>query len=425
VKSLQKSLTKIVKSWWFPWLLAGVFLRLVFSAVTIHPDLWSLNFTSYLFSFNGVINVYDYLVNLSPSHEWSKLYGPSVFTYPPLAYFTLGGFMFIFKPLLNFSFMEWFVNHSFAGSLSNPEIFRQLLILKLPYLFFDLGIAFLLTGFFTEQRLKKIVFLLWIFNPLSFYTSFMVGQFDVIPLFFTVLALHFARNGKNELSVLSLGVGGAFKMFPLLFLPFLVLVLGKTYWQKIKLSFLGILPYVLSILPFLSSFAFRQVSLFSAQSQKMLHMILPVSGAEGIYVFVFFFLLLIFLAGYRRKNPETLYWYFLGVMLLFFSVTHYHPQWFLWLTPFLVVQTVKDKFTHLWLVIALIFTWLFITFSFEPSLNFALFAPLNPNLVKLPGIFEEIRFYDIFQLKSIVRSIAAAASLSLILLTWRKNEKAD
>lgn len=415
----MKLLRKIIKAWYFPWLIIGVILRLFISAITAHPDLWALFFAQHLLVFKGVFNIYDYLAYLPRSSDLAVNYGTNFFTYPPLAYFTLGSFGLILKPILSLENFSWIVTN-YPQIYQNLEIYKTLLLFKLPYLFFDLAIAFLLVDFFDDPKKKKWAFLLWIFNPLSFYTSFMVGQFDVIPLFFSVLALRLALRNKSGLAALSLGIGGALKMFPFFFLPFLVLILGKNYWEKAKLSVFGILPYFLSTLPFISSPAFRQVSLFSAQSQKMLHMILPVSGAEGIYIFVFLFSVLIILAGYNPNRTKSLWWYFLGVMFLFFSVTHYHPQWFLWLTPLLVMEMVKNRFAYLWLDIILFASWLFITLTFEPSLNFGLFAPLKPELLNLSGVFEGIRFYDIFQLKSIVRSLFAASSLGLIYFSYRR-----
>lgn len=410
----MKLLVKILKSWWFPWLVLGVILRLVLAAITAHPDLWALNFSGYLLAFKGVPNIYDYLAGLPGDHEWSKLYGPAVFTYPPLAYFSLGIFVFFLKPFFNLSFLTWFTNHSLIDSLGNPELFRHLILLKFPYLFFDIGMAFLFLGLFKEERKKKWAFLLWIFNPLSFYTSFMVGQFDVIPVFFVILSLYLASLGRKNWALVLLGIGGSLKLFPLLFLPFFILVLGKNNWEKARLAFLGGLPYFLTIFPFLSSSAFRQVVLFSNQSQKMLFMGLSVSGAEGLYVFVVFLVLLWFWAGYTKHKMDDLWKYIFVTLLLFFSVTHYHPQWFLWITPFMILEMVKSGFQNKWLHLTLFTSWFLLLLFFEPSLSYGLFSPLWSQLAKAQGISEIlVRYIDIFQFKNLIRSIFAATAIFL------------
>jgi hypothetical protein len=417
-------LRKIIKSWYFPWLVLGIVLRILVAASTAHPDLWALFFAQQLFVFKNVFNIYDYLAYLPETSKLVINYGTNFFTYPPLAYFFFGFLGLISKPFLSLDNFSRLVAsypqiHDFSG------LFQTLLLFKLPYLIFDLGIAFLLADFFQNKKKKRLAFLFWIFNPLSFYTSFMVGQFDVIPLFFSVLALNLSLRKKVSLSALSLGVGGALKMFPFLFLPFLILISGKGFWGKIKLAILGVLPYFLTVVPFLASPVFRQVALFSSQSQKMLHMTLPVSGAEGIYIFVFLFTLLAIFAAYNREKVENLWWYFLGVMLLFFSVTHYHPQWFLWLTPFLIWELVENNFKHLSIALMLFFCWLITTLFFEPSLSYGLFNPLWPQLEKAPGISDFIsRYTDVFQLKSLIRSIFAGISFFYIVRLFlnRKEE---
>jgi hypothetical protein len=105
------------------------------------------------------------------------------------------------------------------------------------------------------------------------------------------------------------------------------------------------------------------------------------------------------------------------------SVTHYHPQWFLWVTPFLIWGLVEKMGKYLEVIIILIVSWLIITLFFEPSLSLGLFGPISPLLAKAPGLTDVLAKYtDVAQIKSIVRSIFAAASL---FYTWQiiKEEK--
>lgn len=401
------------------WFLIGLFLRLILMPITAHPDIWALNFGRYFFAHKGIFNIYDYLYNLPSNYDLVRNYGTNFFTYPPLAYFTLGLFGFILKPFSDPTFSQWLISN-FSKVYQNPQVFKHLFLLKFPYLFFDLGIAFLLMGLFKEEKKKKLAFLFWIFNPLAFYTTFMIGQFDIIPVFLVVLSLYLALRNKKEWAAVVLGIGGAFKMFPLFFLLPLVLVFGKTLGGKIKLAVLGIAPYLLTIIPFLGSVAFRQVALFSPQSQKMLFMILPVSGAEGIYIFFFFYFLICFIATYAKPAKENFWLYPFAILLLLFSTTHYHPQWFLWLTPFLILALVKNNFANKWLHLILFSCFLIITFFFEPSLHIGLFVPVKPSLANLSGGLEEVisHFYNPFQLKSLVRSLFAATAVFLFYLNF-------
>jgi len=397
------------------WLIAilGLIVRLLLMPFTFHSDLWAISFSQNLFIFKGVTNIYEYLVNLPATSDLVVNYGRNFFTYPPLAYYTLGVFGLILKPLFNADFFK-----NLAGILPNvlndSRLYWHLFVTKLPYLVFDFGILWLLTNIFNEEKKKVLVAILWIFNPLALYTSYMVGQFDIIPVFFTVLSLLLVKKNRLGWAAFALGVGGAYKMFPLFFVPFVAIKRGKSLISRIKLFVLGLAPYVLSILPFLGSVAFRQNVLFSNQSQKMLFAKLPVSGAEYLSIFVVIYVFLVVLSNFKKIE---LWKWFLSVMLLFFSATHYHPQWFLWLTPFLIIFWVEYQNLKIFPII-LYACWFLIMIFFEPSLSIALFAPLfHPLSQTVPLSVSFSKFYDVFQFKSLIRSVFAGISLFIIYQT--------
>jgi len=205
-------------------------------------------------------------------------------------------------------------------------------------------------------------------------------------------------------------------MFPLLFILPLAFILGRTFWHRFKLAIVGFLPFFASILPFINSPAFRSMVLFSPKSQKMLFMGWPVSGAEVIYPFILFLIFFYLLAWFYPKRWPV-FNYFMAILLLIFSVTHYHPQWFLWITPLLIWELVENKFKNLLLTLTLFVCWLIITLFFEPSLSLGLFNPLWPQLSQARGLTEILGQYtNVFQLKSLVRSVFAGTSVFFI---WR------
>jgi hypothetical protein len=277
----------------------------------------------------------------------------------------------------------------------------------------DLGAAYLLSSLFDKKNQKKKAFIFWIFNPITLYATFMMGQLDILPVFFVLLSMYFAKEKKYFWSMASLGVGGSYKLYPLLFLFPAALFFGEKLITRIKLLLVGIAPFLAISLPFLTSAAYRAM-VFSPKSQKMLFMKFSVSGAEALYPFVVVLIFLYFLAYYKHKGA-LLRHYYLAILLLILSVTHYHPQWFLWVTPFLIIEMVKRNFSN-WLEVLILFAgWLFITLTFEPSLSIGLFSPLNPSLSHARGLGDILAGYtDIFQIKSLVRSVFAGTSLFLV-----------
>lgn len=413
----MKKLSKFWANWYFRLFLIALVLRLAIMPFAAHPDVWSLSFARYLFVEEKITDVYDFLFKLPAGHPL-KNYGENFFTYPPLAYFTFGFFGWLLRPFYQPEASLALMSHypNIYGEVN--AVFKYLFLAKLPYLLFDFGIAFLLKSFFVSEKEKHLAFALWLFNPLGLYAAYLVGQFELLPTFFMVLSLFFAGKKRLGWAALALGFGAAYKMYPLFFLPILVFANGEKWFKKAGLFFLGLLPYLLSILPFVSSPVFRATVLFSKQSEKFLHMSLPVSGAEGIYVFVFLWGIIFWLACYQSFRRPLWFWY-LAVLLAFFSLTHYHPQWFVWLTPLLIIQLVATRGRFWFLVSTLFLSWLAITLLFEPSLSFGFFIPLNPSLANLVPLEKTMaRFYDPFQFKSVVRSLFAAGSLILILKTF-------
>jgi len=401
----------------------AVILRLVLMPITLHADLLGHAFSSYFLAYEGKGNLYETLANLPQNHPLVKNFGISdVFIYPPLAYYTLGFFRMVLKPLTTANFVPWLWEN--LGRLREfPGFQKEIFWLKFPYLFFDLGLAFILAGCFTEEKKKKQAFLLWLFNPVTIYATFMIGQIDLLATFFTVLALFLFMKKKFSWAAFSLGIGASYKMYPLFFLfPFAFLA-HKNFRERLKLVFVGLFPFIFFIAPYLNSKAFRAMVLFSPKSQKMLFMGWPVSGAEVVYPFVFVLVFISLVAYYQKRkiNPAA---YFLAILLLIFSVTHYHPQWFLWLTPFLIWELVENNFRHLILSLIFLASWLIITLFFEPSLSYGLFNPIWPELEKTKGLTEIVSPYtDVFQLKSLVRSVFAGAAVFLVFYLLRTGDE--
>lgn len=241
-----------------------------------------------------------------------------------------------------------------------------------------------------------------------------MGVFDIIPVLFTVLSLIFIKNKKYCLSAIMLGIGAAYKMYPLYLLPILSFATSKNFKDFIKINFTGIIPLILTNIPFITSSAYRYM-VFSPKSQKMLFMEWMMTNAEGIYPFILLTTLLIIFASQKKdlfvKIPAQFYLIF---FLILFSVTHYHPQWFIWVMPFILIDLVAQNFKNFWIYLSLFAIYLFIVFTFENSLSVGLFAIINPQLNNFVGTSNIIsKFTDISTLKSIFRSVFAGISLYL------------
>lgn len=375
-------------------LIIGILLRLILSATTFHTDIQHFDLAGYVLGKGNLLNFYDSPVTL--------------FNYPPAVYFSVGALNWILTNLTDQNFHNKFL-FDFQNTLGDLRLHLHLLLLKIPYLLFDIATAYLLYKLFATKREKVLAFALWVFNPWVLYSTYMMGQFDIIPTTFVVLALYVVTkkadlNKKVFLAAVFLGIGASFKIYPLLLLLPLSLLLN-TWSKRVLAILLGISVYLLTILPFIGSLGFRSSALVANQVFKSLYAQIPISGGESIILFLalsgFFYLVFLY-----QREASNLWQRFFIILLLFFIFTHYHPQWFLWLTPFLIIELLNNNFKHLFLIVVMAITFLGSVFLFEQSLSIGLFAPLNPHLYNGPNLWQLLNLnVDINFLRSIFQSL--------------------
>lgn len=399
-------------------LLAGILIRLILSAITFHPDVQHFDLAGYVLGKGNLLNFYDYSASLNKDDQLLKNYPVALFNYPPMAYFFIGTLDWLLTGWTDSGFHNNFL-FNFQKTLGDSRLYLHLILLKIPYLPFDLLIAYLFYNLFPTKREKILAFTLWIFNPWVLYSTYMVGQFDVIPTAFVVLALYVLNkkmdlNRRVFLAALFLGIGASFKIYPLLFLLPLAFILPN-WLKRIQAILLGSAAYIVTVLPFISSSGYRSTALAANQMFKSLYAQIPISGGEGIILFValigFFYLIYL----YRVGSAENLWQRFFIIILLFFVFTHYHPQWLLWLTPFLIIELLNNNFRHLVLVAVIAVAFLGSVSLFEQSLSIGLFVPLSPALWDGPNFWKLLNNnFDLNFLKSLFQSIFVCAAGYLI-----------
>lgn len=364
----------------------GVALRVLLSLATYHPDMQVFDLAGKLVAGGNILDLYDFSSS------------SAVFNYPPAIYLFHGFFSTLFNSL----------------GLSNIYQFNiNLALLKLPYLFFDLSVAFILLKLFDSPRKSIIAFTLWMFNPVNLFATYMMGQFDVIPTFFIILSVYMAVKNKLQFAALVLGLGIAFKISPI-FLVIPLAILGKNFIERMKLLSLSVLPFFVSIIPYISSSSFRATALFANQSSKSLYAGIPVSGGESILLFPALLLIFYLFIWHIRINTEIWKLYLIP-LLLFFIFTHYHPQWLIWITPLLILDLLTSGFRNLLPNILIFVSWFISLFFFDPSLTVGMFAPIAPILQDMPSIWNILNISIDYNLsRSLIQTIFASASLYLI-----------
>lgn len=388
-------------------ILLGLILRLILMPFTGQEDLRLIQLASQDIFSSGLASVY--------ATEKS--------VYPPPIYLFFAIWQKILTPFLGEHFKIWLIlpTHS---SYQDPFAFRYLFLLKLPYLLFDFGILYLLWRWFKNEKEKVVATLVWLFNPVVIYVTYMFGQFDIIPTFFALWAIYLILSGRLVLAGLVLGLGASFKLFPLYFLVPILILSRASFTKKAISLFLGILPVVLVSLPVLRIPNYIANVVTSTHTQIIQHVSFYIGGDQRIYVFVIAYTFFCFWLFWQKETIEKLWQTALVILLLFYSLAAFNPQWFLWIIPLLVIWWVKEPKSRPW-QLGLYSLYFLIVFFFEPSVHFGLFAPVEATLSQLPGpaeIFQRTVF-EASRLRSYLRSIFAGLAWWLIglqFLNWSK-----
>lgn len=293
------------------------------------PDLFAMYYVpNHLF--DG--NIYTWVNNYKQICNWVSA------TWPPLYYYTFGLYIILIQKL-------GLLNPKLFTSSSCPVytlILNQVFLFwaKLPFLMLHIASSWLFAQQFKTKQFQW--FLFWLINPITIFVSFMMGQFDIVPVFFLLLAFYFLSKQKNiYLTALALGLGAAFKHYPfLLMIPFVVLV-TRSLRDKFIFIFLVTIPYVLIMIPEFNKDFLRMLSF--SENQKMLQSGLNIGGIYiSIYIVLYAILTLLVLFE-KQKNFNNLIKYCLLFTIIYFFTASWFSQRILFLLPPLFLFAGKNK----------------------------------------------------------------------------------
>lgn len=393
------------------WLLGGLLIRLLVMPFTAHSDLLSIYYRAHLILEGRAV----------------KGLGPNIFN------LMHAGFLWLIKPLLPYQILwgapklKTFLMLDWLGFVNQPDVFRALFLFKLPYLAVEVLAVWMLLKL-TEPQRRRRVLIFWIFNPIVIFSTYIFGRFDMITVFLLLSALYLAQVGRNNWSLLVLGVAALLRMYPIvLVLPF-ALILESGGWRRARLAAIGFAPLAVSIFGGLTQGEAGIVKNFAS----MQHLSYPLAmkfylGSEdNLYIFVFLYsLLLMYLFVTYQPGLESLKRNCLYVFLLFFATSFFHPHYLIWLVPF--VAFFFDEPTQFQSIYRIhIIGWAIYTFQWGRSLAGYLLAPLSPAFfwsALSPSEWID-RYYPTVQFIGIGRSLFSATCLAMAYLVWRRRAEA-
>jgi len=390
----------------YQWLLIGLLIRFFFMPITVHSDLVSTYYRSSFIAYQGV--------------RWFEFL-------PLLTTYLHAFFLWILKPLVPHT-----VNIFGAGGydyvvsiVAHSYVFRTLFLFKVPYLLFDLGCAFLFLGILQDKRKGLAVFIFWMVNPVVIFAVYIMGRYESMAMFFILLSLYYARRSLPAKSLFCLGVSGIVRLYPLIFLPFFVIVLGKKLRQRLKLAFWGLLPLgVVTVLPRLFHEVGEAEKLTKLYHTSYLFVMRLSLGYlyDNIYIFPLGCTVLFLYAYFNTDHSFTSLWKTTFILLLvFFATCFFHPQYFMWLMPFLAFEVVENK-KFIGLFVGQVLCLMVYTFHFGGYTSTLLLTPIKATYFKyLPTPYDIIsRYYPPATFIGIFRSLFSAICLWMVYLVLRE-----
>ena len=412
------------------WTLLGLLVRLLIMPFTMHGDLVFIHEFPYLLAYHGVVDIYGYL----RQHFSDSILQGGWFYYGPLAYYTVGLWQFLLRPLMP-GFEGWMALalNPLSGLLGSDSAwisaytYRNLLLMKALYLPFDYAIGLLLLRLVDNRRSGVSAYKLWILNPLVLYGGYAMGQFDVILTFFIVWSLYHLKNTRLYPAMLALGASAALKSFPALaLLPLAAIFMGKSNWQRIKLVAVGCLPLLVPMallyIPsegFVIRFVVPLFPLKGLTPSSLLALVFA-RGRQGVFLLAY--LAVIAYAYFRGKatSPsQELQVLFSIVLLLIYSMIGGSFHYLVWVSPLLVLQMARIR--GYWILcLLMVLAALGMTIHVKPLWG-GLLIPLAPDFfTRLPtpeAIVVLFMRYNYFYRAALLAFIAI--SLVMILsLVW-------
>ena len=398
------SLKELARSNLTPIWVAGILIRLLLIPFTVHIDAYRIYSRSYDAVSTGQWLEWDSQIVIQMVHNiWFLCIQPLLPQSGSIWSPTAGVIGVGAQPA------------DYARFLDYPLLARALFLMKLPYFIADLATGYILTRF-VEPIWRRRVLALWLLNPIVIFVSAVFGRHDSLAVCLVMLSALMALRGRRYLGMVFLGIGATARFFPAFLAPFyafafrrskreLVLLIGglASFWLVIEISML-ILTGTSPTLTLLNRYP---------HIEYLFDMRLAPGIGGTLFLFPFGYLvLLLWFIDRNSYRPEAYIPVAAAVMLLLFALTHFHPQYSIWIVPFLVLTMYRENRLIVYHAAQIMLLGLF-TFQFGTSATWDLFQPLFgntlnalPDPMNIVGAFLPI---DIFL--GLVRTLFTVISL--------------
>ncbi len=385
-------------------LLLAASLYFFLAPLTYHPD---TKLVLYYPTLNNgrVWDIYTYLnenANAAPK-----------FHYPPAHFWLLKAELPVVKLIGGNQIVKW-LNTGGNIAFRDENIFLNNLAVKTPLLILVLISGWLIFKIAVKNgynlKFAKAAAIIWLFNPITLYSAVIMGQNDILALLPFLIGLWFYFDHPFW-AFTWFGLAGSVKSYPLLWALIAGLIYPKSGWiKKISLAMWPIIIYIATMLPFIKYPYFREDVLYSGLSIRMFDSAINIGLGDKVLL-VPMLLVALTLIGIKNnlgRNLKKLTLILMSATMIILGFTHFHPQWFIWIMPFMALQfATEEKQRQWWLILPAL---LIIILLFEDKfLYWGLISPINQEVINLPLINEwlNLKGIDTSLLNNLAHSILA------------------
>lgn len=234
-------------------ILTALGLRIFLSAITFHPDLLFVWSVPGLFT-RGVVNYFEYVGQYKPEALQTKY---PVY-YPPISYVFTGIWLNLAK-YLSPNLISW-LDQARSNLLSPTDIDVEeilsittltelrwnLILIKSSYVLVDFLIAAIIYKTVASRKLLAVS--IYLFNPITLFSVYMLGQIDNLTLLLVLLFLYLAVKSP-KLSLIPLAVSAGIKTLPMFFFVPFSLIISRNFRNALTNLMLVIAIFTLINLP--------------------------------------------------------------------------------------------------------------------------------------------------------------------------------
>ena len=308
----------------------GLVLRIILAGFLYHTDIKGQYHEAQLLD-NGIPNAYQVGIDeKTPLH------------YPPPIYLLYNTFPKVGHFLFSDYFGQWMKDWSYSQVANHPHIFRDLLVMKLPLILFDL-LAALVVILIVPIKKRELAAVLWLFNPFSIYAIYGFSQFDIIPTFLVLLSLFFWKKEKFLYSYAVLGLAAGIKVFPLLLLPYYLVLDQRNIKERAVGVFVAIAGFLICLAPIITSTVALKSIFLSNLTGGVFQARISLGSSMFIPIYVCGWLLLLILIAIKTINKPSLESAIFLVLGTLLGLSSFNPQWMVWIMPFLLILICEEK----------------------------------------------------------------------------------